>query len=107
MESLILKHLNRKVTPSFAPRPLIFKLLQEVLKFNAIYMSWSSPKTDLLTNFLKLRKSKSVLLNSSLDILLLNNRFISIFNLFIYLIELKAFLCLITYLFIFLTYLFL
>ena len=34
------------------PKPLIFKLQQEVLKFNDIFVSWSSPKTDLETNFL-------------------------------------------------------
>ena len=45
---------NRKARHSFAPRPLIFKLQQEVLKFNDIYMSWSSRKTDLETNFLNL-----------------------------------------------------
>ena len=45
---------NRKATHSFAPRPLIFKLQQEVLKFNDICVSWSSPKTDLVTNFLNL-----------------------------------------------------
>ena len=28
------------------------KLLQEVLKFNGIYVSWSFPKTDLVTSFL-------------------------------------------------------
>ena len=28
---------NTKATHSFAPRPLIFKLQQEVLKFNNIY----------------------------------------------------------------------
>ena len=39
--------------PSFAFRPLIFKLQQEVLKFSDICVSWSSPKTDLETNFLK------------------------------------------------------
>ena len=57
MNSLTLKRLNsiqyesnRKV--SFAPRPLIFKLQKEVLQFNDIFMSWSSPKTDLVTNFL-------------------------------------------------------
>ena len=33
-------------------RRLIFKLQQEALKFNDICMSWSSPKTDLATNFL-------------------------------------------------------
>ena len=43
---------NRKATHSFAPRPLIFKLQQEVWKFNDICVSWSSPKTDLETNFL-------------------------------------------------------
>ena len=43
---------NRKTTNSFAPRPLIFKLQKEVLKFNGICVSWSSPKTDLVTNFL-------------------------------------------------------
>ena len=45
---------NRKVTHSFAPRPLISKLQQKVLKFNDICVSWSSPKTDLETNFLNL-----------------------------------------------------
>ena len=51
MDSLILKRQNffqnqnnRKATHSFAPRPLIFKLQQEVLKFSYISMSWSSPK---------------------------------------------------------------
>ena len=47
---------NEKATHSFAPRPLIFKLQQEVLKLSDICVSWSSPKTDLLTNFLKLKK---------------------------------------------------
>ena len=48
MDSLILKRHNffqiennKKATHSFAPRPLIFKVEQEVLKFS---MSWSSPK---------------------------------------------------------------
>ena len=45
---------NRKTTYTFAPRLLIFKLHQEVLKFNDICVSWSSPKTDLKTNFLNL-----------------------------------------------------
>ena len=40
---------NRKT--SFAPRPLIFKVQQEALKFNNICMSWGFPKTDLVTNF--------------------------------------------------------
>ena len=34
-----------------APRPLNFKLQQEVLKFNNICMSCSSTKTDLVTSF--------------------------------------------------------
>ena len=63
MDSLTLKRHNsfqnqnnRKATHSFAPRPLIFKLQQEVLKFNNICVSWSSLKTDLGTNFLNLEK---------------------------------------------------
>ena len=44
---------NIKLAHSFASRFLIFKLEQEVLKFNDICMSWSSPQTELLTNFLK------------------------------------------------------
>ena len=43
---------NKKPTHSFAPRPLTFKLQQEVLNFNDICVSCSSPKTDLVTNFL-------------------------------------------------------
>ena len=35
---------NKKATHSFGPRPLIFKLHQEVLKFNDICVSWSFPK---------------------------------------------------------------
>ena len=60
MDSLTLKHNyfqnenNRKATHSFAPRPLIFKLQQEVLKFNDICVSLNSPKTDLVINFLNL-----------------------------------------------------
>ena len=42
---------NRKTTHSFTPRPLIFKLQQEVLKFKDIYLSWRSPKTDLVKKF--------------------------------------------------------
>ena len=45
---------NKKPTHSFAPRPLIFKLQREALKFNGIFVSWSSPETDLETNFLNL-----------------------------------------------------
>ena len=42
-----------KPTHSFAPRPLIFKSQQEVLKFKGIYVSWSSPKAGQETIFLK------------------------------------------------------
>ena len=45
---------NTKATHSFAPRPLISQLQQEVWKFNDICVSWSSPKTDLEINFLNL-----------------------------------------------------
>ena len=45
---------NRKATYSFAPRPLIFKLQKEVLKFNDICVSWSSPKTVQEKKFLNL-----------------------------------------------------
>ena len=58
MESLTLKrrnsfqdYNNRKSTHSFAPRLLIFKLQQEVLKFNDICVSWSFPKINIVTNF--------------------------------------------------------
>ena len=61
MNSLTLKRHNSfqnendsKTTHSFAPRPLISMLQQEVLKFNDICVSWSSPKTDLEMNFLHL-----------------------------------------------------
>ena len=40
---------NRKATESFAPRLLIFKFQQDVLKFNDICLSCSSPKTDMET----------------------------------------------------------
>ena len=43
---------NGKATHGFAPRTLIFKLQQDVLKFNNICVSWSSLQTDLETNFL-------------------------------------------------------
>ena len=62
MDFLALKRLNsfqisnnRKTTNSFAPRPLIFKLQGEVLKFNDICVSWNSLKTDLETIFFNLR----------------------------------------------------
>ena len=61
MASLNLKHYNsfqnesnRKATQKFAPRALIFKLQQEVLKFNDTCVSWSSPKTNLETNILNI-----------------------------------------------------
>ena len=61
MNSLTLKHHNsfqnqnnRKATPSFVPRPLIYKLQQEVLRFNNNGVTWNSPKTDLVTNFFNL-----------------------------------------------------
>ena len=61
MDSLTLKRHNpfqnennRKVTHSFAPRSLIFKLQQKVLKFNDICLSWNSPKPDLEMNYLNL-----------------------------------------------------
>ena len=61
MDSLTLKHCNsfqnennRKATHSFDPR--LLKLLQEVLKFNDICISWSSAKTDIATILDKLRK---------------------------------------------------
>ena len=41
---------NRKATQRFAPRPLIFEL-QQVLKFNDIILSWSSPKLTRLHIF--------------------------------------------------------
>ena len=41
-------------THSFAPTTLIFKLQEEVLKFNDICVRWSSQKTDLITYFLNL-----------------------------------------------------
>ena len=44
---------NRKATHGFAPRPLIFKLQQDVLKFNDIFVSWSSPELTWF-NFLNL-----------------------------------------------------
>ena len=44
---------------AFAPRLLILKLQQEVLKSNDIYMSWSSPKTDLEANVLNLENRSS------------------------------------------------
>ena len=45
---------DKKVTHTFAPRTLILRLQQEVLKFNHNCVSCSSPKTYLETNFLNL-----------------------------------------------------
>ena len=56
---------NRKATHSFAPRPLSFKLPQEVLKFNDICVSWSSQKTDLVINFLNLENRSFENIDSS------------------------------------------
>ena len=85
MDSLILKRHNslkkkkkKKTTHIFAPRPLIFELQQEVLKFNDII----SPKTDPLTNFLNPENQSfenvSILtVKLIFDIPLLNNLFTS------------------------------
>ena len=40
---------NNRKARHFAPRPLKFKLQQEVFKFTNVCVSWSSPKTDLET----------------------------------------------------------
>ena len=40
-----------KALHSFGPRPLIFKLQQEVWKSNDTWVSWSTPKIDLERNF--------------------------------------------------------
>ena len=83
---------NRKATHSFVPRRLIFKLQWEVLKLYDTCVSWSSPKTDQVTNFLNPEDFENfwvVTFKEIFDILLLNNLFISFLNLFISLIELK------------------
>ena len=46
---------NRKATHGFAPRPVTFKLQQELQEFSYICVTWSSPKTNLKTNFLNLK----------------------------------------------------
>ena len=38
-------------------RPLIFKLQQEILKFNDICMSWSTPKTEPEDEYFKFKKN--------------------------------------------------
>ena len=64
MDSLTLKHHNSfqiknnsKTTLGFAPKPLIHKLQQEILKFNDICMSWSFQKIGLETGFLNFFRS--------------------------------------------------
>ena len=63
-DSLTLKHnsfqnLNkRKTTYSFAPRPQIYKLQQQIWTFSDICLSWSSPKEKPGEKLFKLRKSK-------------------------------------------------
>ena len=72
MDSLTLKRHNsfqnennRTATHSFSPRCLIFKLQQEVLKFN-IFLSWISPKNRPGDKIFKTKKSKfSERLNSN------------------------------------------
>ena len=54
----LIKKNNKKATLNFGPRLLIFKLQQEVLKFNDICVSWSYPNTDLEMNFLNLENRK-------------------------------------------------
>ena len=49
---------NGKTIHSFAPRPLIFKLQQEVLIFNYICVNRSSPKTGLMKDFLNLESRR-------------------------------------------------
>ena len=46
----IIKRLHTILRPDLS----IFKLQQEVLNFSDICVSWNSPKTDLVTNFLNL-----------------------------------------------------
>ena len=71
---------NGKAPHSFAPRPLIFKLKQEVWKYSDVCMSLGSPKKALETNEFQARHFYSIVLN---------NLFISFNNLFISLTELK------------------
>ena len=44
-------NIKTKATHGFAFRTLIFRLQQEVFKLNDICVGWSSPKTDMETNF--------------------------------------------------------
>ena len=43
---------DREIRHSFAPRPLLYKLQQNVLNFHSFCVSWSSPNIDLGTCFL-------------------------------------------------------
>ena len=45
---------NGKTTHRFAPRPLIFKLQPEVLKFNNIFCELELLKTDMVINLLNI-----------------------------------------------------
>ena len=85
---------NGKATHSFASRPLIFKLQQEVLKFDDTCVSWSSPTTDLVKKKLNsenrsFENVSIVTFNKYLAFLYFMYLFISFLNLFIPLIELK------------------
>ena len=48
--SVKIKIIEKPHTQPFAPRPLVFKLQQEVSNFNDICSSWSSSKTPPETN---------------------------------------------------------
>ena len=90
-----------------SPRSLIFQLQRKVSKFNVICVSWSSSKTDLVTNIVN-QKNRSfenvsiVTLSKYLTFFYLITYLFLFLNLVISLIELKAFLYLIAYLFLFL-----
>ena len=92
---------NRKATHTFAPKPLIFKLQQEFLKFNDIYVNWSSCWSswymrDLVTRFEKLKnRSFEKYISEYLTLLYLMT--------YIFLFLAFLFFYLITYLFLFLT----
>ena len=52
MDSLNLKRHNSSQNKTNRKATLLIFKLQQVSKFNDICVSWSSPKTDLVTNFL-------------------------------------------------------
>ena len=56
---------NTKAIHSFAPRTLVFTLQQKGWKFSNICVSWSFPKTDLVTNFLNLKNQSFETINFS------------------------------------------